>query len=349
MRSSFTLKPRPLHAIMLSACVALFDVSARAADNWIDISSALVARLTNDGAKLAWPGGCSGVVVNRTNGDVTIKVVGLGLWRSSDKGATWSRIDGDTVSGRDETGWATSVDQNSPGRMASFSLDGSAGWTTDGKNWKRFTSLGRNWDFGSVDWGSAVPKTIIGAKHETTPPGEVYLTEDGGVTWKQLSIYLAGKSDRLSMAGVLDSTTFIYSKSDGIHRSTDSGATWTKVSPANPQTRIPVLFSGAHYLGGTNGLLVSKDTGASWQAQGGVVIWQGPFFGRDEKEMLVVGKDGVFVTRDAGSSWKQVASLKPKERGFVFNPNWFGCYAWDPVNNIVYVSAMGNPVYKIDL
>ena len=59
-----------------------------AADSWTDISSAMVANLTNNGVKLAWPGGCSGVVANRLNGDVVIKVVGQGLWRSSDQGAT---------------------------------------------------------------------------------------------------------------------------------------------------------------------------------------------------------------------------------------------------------------------
>ena len=77
-------------------------------------------------------------------------------------------------------------------------------------------------------------------------------------------------------------------------------------------------------------------------------VWQGPFFGRDEKEMLVVGKDGAFLTKNAGTDWKQVASLKSKERGFVFAANWFGCYAWDPLNNILYASAMGNPVYKLE-
>ena len=78
-------------------------------------------------------------------------------------------------------------------------------------------------------------------------------------------------------------------------------------------------------------------------------IWQGPFFGLNEKEMVVVGKNGVFMTKNAGETWRQVAQLKPKERGFVFTPNWFGCYAWDPVNNILYASAMGNPVYMLQL
>jgi photosystem II stability/assembly factor-like uncharacterized protein len=339
------------YGAVLTICTSmLVAVCAQAADQWTDISSSLLERLTNNGAKAAWPGGCSGVVVNRTNGDVTIKVVGFGLWRSSDQGKNWRRIDGDTISGRDETGWATSADQNAPGRIASFSLDGTAGWTTDGTQWNRFKSLGRNWDLGSVDWAAPVPKTIIAAKHETSPSGEVYLTEDGGVTWKQLSIYVSGKSDRLSMVGALGATTLIYSKDDGIHRSTDAGGTWTKVSSVNPQTRIPVLFRGVHYLGSTNGLIASKDLGASWQARGVAVnIWQGPFFGRDEKEMLVVGKDGVFITKNAGATWTRAAGLKPSGRGFSFSPNWFGCYAWDPVNNLLYASSMGNPVYKIEL
>ena len=102
--------------------LVLFAASVQAADSWTDVSTSLLERLTNSGVKPAWPGGCSGVVVNRLNGDVTLKVVGCGLWRSTDQCKTWQRIDQDTVSGRDETGWATSVDQNAPTRMASFSF-----------------------------------------------------------------------------------------------------------------------------------------------------------------------------------------------------------------------------------
>lgn len=331
----------------IGGVAVLFAASIQAADSWTDISTPLLERLTNSGVKPAWPGGCSGAVVNRLNGELTIKVVGCGLWRSADQGKTWQRLDQNTVSGRDETGWATSVDQNAPERMASFSLDGSAGWTADGRTWKRLTTLGRNWDFGSVDWRAAVPKTIIAAKHETSPPGEVYVSTDGGETWTKLSIYVSGKSDRLSMVGALDETTLIYSKGEGIFRSVDTGVAWTQVSTANPQTRIPVLFHGAHYLGTATGLLVSNDKGASWQPQGSPVnIWQGPFFGRNEKEMVVVGKDGAFLTRNAGELWTKAADLKPKQGGFVFSPNWFGGYAWDPVNGLLYATAMGNPVYR---
>jgi hypothetical protein len=63
--------------------------------------------------------------------------------------------------------------------------------------------------------------------------------------------------------------------------------------------------------------------------------------------MVVIGKDGVFKTENAGETWTHATGLKPKEGNFAFGPNWFGCYAWDPENNLLYASAMGNPVYRI--
>jgi hypothetical protein len=71
----------------------LLTASAQAADRWTNVSISLLERLTNGGSKLGYPGGCSGVVANRLSGDVTIKVVGCGLWRSSDQGKSWRRID----------------------------------------------------------------------------------------------------------------------------------------------------------------------------------------------------------------------------------------------------------------
>ena len=350
---SLAVVKRDLGRFLRIVCIAtgfFLGEAARAGDRWVVIASSWMARLTNNDAKAPWPGGVSGVLVNRTNGEVTIKIVGFGLWRSSDQGKDWRRLDDNKVSGRDETGWATTADQNSPGRIASFSLDGSAGWTVDGAQWQAFTPLGRNWDYGSVDWATPIPQTIIAARHETTPPGEVYVTENGGTSWRRLAIHLQEKRDRVSMVGALGPTILIYGKGDGIHRSTDTGVTWTKVSEFNPQTRIPTLFRDIHYLGGTNGLVISRDRGASWQAYGSPVnIWLGPFFGRDEQEIMIAGTHGIFVTQDAGRTWKLAAGLKSKEGGFVFSPNWFGCYAWDPINRALYASSMGNAVYRLEL
>jgi photosystem II stability/assembly factor-like uncharacterized protein len=150
------------------------------------------------------------------------------------------------------------------------------------------------------------------------------------------------------MVGVLNATTLIYGNGNGIYRSTDTGITWAQVSTDNPQTRIPVRFKGIHYLGTTNGLLVSKDMGAHWQPQGAPAnIWLGPYFGADENAMAVIGPGDVKLTHDAGKTWTVVAALRPKISDFPFSANWFGCYAWDPIHHVIYASAMGNPVYKL--
>lgn len=326
------------------------STTAKSADAWRDIATPLLDKLKSQGLVTAYPGGCSGVVVNRLNGEVTIKVVGLGLYRSSDQGAAWSKVEGNPITGRDETGWTTNMDAGDPRRMASFSLDGVAGWTTDGKTWRKFAEMGRNWDYGSIDWSAAAPATIIVAKHETTPAGEVYVSSDGGASWKKLDILLGGDRREPAMVGSLGTTTLIYSNGHGIFRSTDSGTTWTLVSPENPLTRIPVYFRTAHYLGTSKGLLVSRDRGATWKSLGSAVsIRQGPFFGANEKNMVVAGDDGVFRTIDGGINWLRVSGLHPDDKGFSFSTNWFGCYAWDPIHNIIYSSTMGHPVYSLKL
>ncbi|MEJ6579885.1 MAG: hypothetical protein QNL68_08795, partial [Akkermansiaceae bacterium] len=137
MKNTPSKKPqqtRWITSLRIAAIIPLLPVSLRAAE-WTPVTDALLKRATAQDEKEIWPGGCAGVVTNRLTGDVTVKVVGHGFWRSANQGNTWARLDKKVVTGRDETGWATNVDQNSPTRLASFSLDGTAGWTTDGTAW----------------------------------------------------------------------------------------------------------------------------------------------------------------------------------------------------------------------
>ena len=77
-----------------------------------------------------------------------------------------------------------------------------------------------------------------------------------------------------------------------------------------------------------------------WQTMGG---WL------KQKARTHLGQ-GIFdQTADAGTTWRRVAELKPNADGFKFTADWFGCYAWDPVNGIVYASSMGNPLFKLAL
>src|SRR5512140_428003 len=123
------------YSCIIISLIASFAVSV-SAQTWTDISTALIQSkgLTQGGI-----GGCSGVCVNRLNGDVVIKIIDNGMWRSTDMGATWTRIDNNTVSGRCETGVGANADQNNPIRIAVFSLDGDCGYTPDGTTWHKWT------------------------------------------------------------------------------------------------------------------------------------------------------------------------------------------------------------------
>lgn len=294
-------------------------------------------------------GKCGAVVANRLTGDVLVQVRDMGVWKSTDKAGTWSRVDGMKVSGASVMGPALDMYQDDPTRVAAWSLDGEAAWTT-GSTWNQMMVIQRNWDFGSTDWAASDPKTMIGALHESS--GAVYVSTDAGASWNKLSITVLASGagfppPAFAMVGVMDSKTLIYGNGDGIYRSTDTGANFNKVSDLNAQTRVPVLFKGVHYLGGDKGLVVSSDKGATWKAQGAELqMWVGPFFGADEKSMVIANDDGVYKTTDAGANWTKVAALPADTQ---YGPRVFGGYAWDAKNDILYAGALDKSVLKLAL
>jgi photosystem II stability/assembly factor-like uncharacterized protein len=323
--------------------IAVFAAAAisLSAQPWTDISTSL----TNQVSQPRDPKGCSGIAVNRLTGDIYTGLLWVGLWKSVNQGQNWTQQDHSYFTGNCNNNWALQVDQDNPVRMVAFSLDGPGAYTPDGTNWIKMTYQGRGWDFGSVDWSDPQAKVMLVPQHESG--GLVFKTTDGGQTWNQLSVNVnatGGGSSANAMLGVIDANTFVCCSGSGIMRSTDQGSTWSKVSSANPISHVPVKFKGAFYLGTAGGMLVSKDKGATWAVQGASIsFYQGPFFGSDENTMVVVGAQGVYKSTNAGTSWTKISSLYPNSQ---FDPSWFGCYSWDPVNNIVYACRMTFPAYK---
>ena len=105
------------------------------------------------------------------------------------------------------------------------------------------------------------------------------------------------------------------------------------------------VFQGTGYWLGEKGVMVSRDRGASWKLQGEPVTaaW-GPYFGKDARHWVVVGKEGIRETTDGGGSWAKVADLPP---GFdnLKIPGWFLNFGFDPRHNCFYASWMGKPTY----
>lgn len=305
---------------------------------WVDISAKVIQSLASEGKKIGYPGKTAGIAVDRITGDVFMVIPDQGIWRSSDQGNYFTRVDGGKIGGRCETGFALNFDPLGK-RLACFMLDGPSGYTFDGgKTWQSMRDNQRGWDTGSVQWWAEKTANIFALRHECG--GEVYTSNDMGKSWKL-------KGNAFASVGIFDARTFVATKEKerGIFRTTDGGENWTKVCELQPAGRDIRILKGTAFWTSGKGLLVSRDRGATWTIQGEEVECSfGPYFGKDDMHIVVVGKNGVFQTSNGGREWERVAPLPPEYS--VTIPGWFLNFGWDPLADIFYASCMGKPAYK---
>jgi photosystem II stability/assembly factor-like uncharacterized protein len=313
---------------------------------WTEISGPTLDALKAENKKIDWPGMTAGVAVDPADGAVYMVVPGNGLWKSSDQGKTFARVDNGTVGGRCETSYTLQFDPAGK-RLAAFMLDGKCAMTEDaGATWTPFTGLGRNWDYAAVDWSAAKVKSIFGARHENG--GDVYYSNDAGKTWTKL--WAVPEFEKSGGLGIFDETTLVYTmKNVGIQRSTDAGKTWAKISDLEPWGRVIRVRNGVGYWLHKDGMLVSRDKGATWTKQGTPVdATIGPLFDlKDEKHLAAAGAKGLFVSKDAGETWTKVGTLP--EKFSLPKPGWFANVDWDPARGLFYASQMGKGTFKLEV
>ena len=254
-----------------------------------------------------------------------------GIWKSSDHGQTFARVDDKKIGGRCETGFALNFDPAGK-RLMCFMIYGSSGLTLDGgQTWS--ASKTSHLDFGAVDWYDS-GKCFLSIRHESG--GQLCFSADAGQTWQDL-----GKD--FKAIGLFNAKTLVCSKGQGLLRSADGGANWEKVSDVTPAGAVMRVFKNTGYWTTKQGLLASSDQGKTWAVQGEAVdAMFGPYWGADAKHMVVVGKEGFFESTDGAASWKLVAPLPDAFNVALVGPN----YAWDPLANIFYASSMGKDTLK---
>jgi photosystem II stability/assembly factor-like uncharacterized protein len=319
---------------------AMLTSAVRAADAaWQNVSDPTVQKLTDAGVKLPWPGETAGVAVDPSTGDVFMIVTGQGVWKSSDRGKTFARCDDGEVGGRCETSYSINADPDGGGRLAFFMLDGKCALTLDGgKTWQAMKDVGRNWDYAAVDWAGGA-RHIFAMRHESG--GEIYLSHDAGKSWKMI-----GKDAKFGACGIFGENVLVTTKGSGILRSTDGGENWAPAAgDFTPIGRVVKIFQGTAYWIAKEGIITSKDQGATWTLVGKPApeASLGPWF-KDSKHFVVAGKKGIFETLDAGETWTAVAPLP--EKFDVPQPGWFSNVAWDPKGDVFYASRMSKPTFR---
>ncbi|MGH7145832.1 MAG: hypothetical protein ACREJ2_17115, partial [Planctomycetota bacterium] len=282
------------------------------------------------------------VAVDRTTGKAFLSMWTYGIWESSDGGQHFARVDGGKISGG-ATGplYAYSFYSSPDGKgLASFNMNnspGPSGYSLDGgKTWAPYVAVGRNWDFGVMDWDT---KTVLAARHEETG---LHWSGDGGQTWTRLA---RTRSDPWLQGLGVSGKALLVSTDQAIERSEDDGKTWSKVSDLNG-VGPAVTFKAKMYWLSTSGgphLIVSADQGKSWTQQGAAVpgaVCIGPFFGKDENHVLFAGPNGFEESTDGAKTWKLAVAL-PEHYTL---SNIVQSAAYDPVHDVFYLANRSLPV-----
>lgn len=310
--------------------------SAEEAGKWVNISKVILGE--SGGGKGP---AISALSVDPSNGDLYVGICKAGIYKSTDQAKTFKKVDGGKYTAMGVNSFSFDYDPEGK-RLVFFGMYGDNTITLDsGKTWRK---IGNHLDFGMVDWTDLEAKTMFAKMHGRGK--NRHISFDGGRTWP------GRPEDKFTSYGVFGPKTFIGFLIDALFLSTDSGKEWNKVTrDLGPVSKTTMrIYKGVAYWISPEGLMVSTDQGKTWKVRGMPLrdLIAGPFFGKDEKHMVVVTKKSFFETKNGGRVWTDVAPA-------VADPVWEndrgeakGCrfFAWDHINNILYASKLRETAMK---
>lgn len=294
--------------------LALLPVTAGAQD-WKPLTEELLKR------EKPGYGGLCGVAVDRATGQVYVNVSDRGVFRSSDGGATWERF-GTALKGRTETPGCLMFDPTGNTRrllMATVYGGPIAVTTTDAGEWRIFDKASVHVDWCAADWTDPEMKFLLAFKHESG--GQLLRSRDGGLSFDELgkghgpAWVFDANTAVVALAKTRDRPK------GGIVRTTDGGKSFQPVADFTMQWP-PRWHAGALYWLTDGQLVKTTDMGATWtkvcELKDGRL---GPVSGKNEKHLFVLTGKGIVESADGGATWSAPHSI-PKELKGVSPLTW---------------------------
>ena len=263
------------------------------------------------------PDGIEPRLVTR-NGAVFL-VLSQQLYRSSDRGYTWSRL----AANGPQFGWVV------PGGERLYAVASGGIWrsTDDGRTWARMFESGLT---AATARGSRVYVSVFN-------PGATARTVDGGNTWTQ-----GAQPLRLHSANALLETrrgALLSATGAGIYRSTDRGTTWTATGTQGQHVRTLVAGRGRAFASIEDASLwTSVDSGLTWSR---VDWWRvdnpresatplSPLFIIDRTRLRGATNREFLASADAGITWSSGGLSKGVNALVRMRDTWFAA-TWEGV------------------
>ncbi len=225
-----------------------------------------------------------------------------GLFRSSEHGLNWERID---LSVPNPRVWSVKAF----GSKLFVGSDASGVFSSEdgGESWHR-DSLSYNWsyvmDFAAV--GSTVYAGTAGGVLKRSPSDTAWQPVPTGIQYSVTCLYAT------------DSTLIAGSAGYPFYVSTDGGANWGPPATALPGSGVTTVVAdkGDLFVGHDLGLFRSTDSGSTWSRFGRALdsLRVCTIAIRDSVMLVGVRTEGVYRSMDRGSTWSNVSDSLPDKR-----------------------------------
>jgi photosystem II stability/assembly factor-like uncharacterized protein len=276
---------------------------------------------------------------------ICVGTIGSGLWLSSDGGDSWRRVQRGLWS--ESRVFGLSLHPKQPRTVFAGADDGVYRSEDGGQSFERLDSPMNAMDV----WKIAFDPTDAQVVFAGTRPAALFRSDDGGRHWEKLPAEMADECPNVRVPRVTALTVdpsdhrIVWAgvEVDGVRRSLDGGASWTRVKGGLDDPDIhdmTVVVNGGKTVLTTTPreIFASTDAGESWQGCGVGRHFRLPYCRSlalkpgDPKTMFVATGDGAVGTtgaiqrsKDGGQSWQMLPlPVEPN------SPIW--AFATNPAN-----------------